>query len=258
MFGTKRPIVTPEQEAAIEYCFRILLYAFGKDWLLDAPLVLPNGQFFPEKYEPTEEWGRQAFRRVCELMHLQPERATPEFMRDHRAELSDKGIHVVAAKGNAAGLYFGEQFETGRGPATVGISISLLKQPERMTAVMAHEIAHVLILGYGIIPPDFEYMEPLTDIMTVFSGFGIFSANAAFAHETGNWGWQVWRTGYLSEREFAYALALFAWLKGETKPVWTRELRKNVRVFTETTLAIFRATNKPQTILSAKCDPSAS
>jgi len=114
-----------------------------------------------------------------------------------------------------------------------------------MVAVMSHELAHVLLLGGGKISRDHERMEPLTDLMTVFSGFGIFTANAAFVHTSGTRGWQVSRKGYLSEKEFGYALALFALRRGETKPAWTKELRKNVRVAMESTLAQLRS-NKAQ------------
>jgi len=55
-------------------------------------------------------------------------------------------------------------------------------------------------------------MEPLTDLLTVFLGFGVFTANAAFRieqHQDGrSQGWSARRQGYLSEEEFGYALAV--------------------------------------------------
>jgi hypothetical protein len=58
-------------------------------------------------------------------------------------------------------------------------------------------------------------MEPLNDLLIVFLGFGIFTANAAFRFETvsggKSHGWSARRLGYLSQEQFGYALALFAY-----------------------------------------------
>ena len=55
-----------------------------------------------------------------------------------------------------------------------------------------------------------------------FTGFGIFAANTAFAfaqHGDGfSQGWRSQRNGYLSDRAWAFALALFGTLKGEPAP----------------------------------------
>ena len=52
-----------------------------------------------------------------------------------------------------------------------------------------------------------------------FSGFGVFSANRAFSFQQHgdafSQGWKTQRNGYLSERTWAFALALFLALKDE-------------------------------------------
>jgi hypothetical protein len=78
-------------------------------------------------------------------------------------------------------------------------------------------------------------MEPLNDLLTVFLGFGIFSANAAFRFEqhtnNNSQGWSTRRLGYLSEEQFGYALARYAFERGETKPEWRSLLSTNVAVY---------------------------
>jgi hypothetical protein len=98
---------------------------------------------------------------------------------------------------------------------------------------MAHELAHVHLLGDGRITHDEQDHEPLTDLTTVFLGLGIFTANSV-VHESrwsaDGWsGWRIGRQGYLSEPMYGYAFALFAWARGETKPPWQNHLRLNVR-----------------------------
>jgi hypothetical protein len=234
MFRAK-PVLTPEKAQWLESSFDFLGSLFGEDWVVNAPLVLPNAEFFPREYEATEEWGTYAFDRVRELMRVPEDGLFLEFTPDPADELRDAGVQLTGRTSGALGLHQSLQSDEGAG-AHITILKSLLKEPEKMVATMSHELAHVLLLGGGKITRDHPRMEPLTDLMTVFSGFGIFTANAAFEYRSGMRGWRVSRAGYLTEQEFGYALALFALRRAETKPKWSRELKKNVRVAMESTL----------------------
>ncbi len=142
------------------------------------------------------------------------------------------------------GLYHEMKTEEGTPRAKVQINGTMLEEPETMIATMAHELAHVLLLGDGKIPRDLEKMEPLTDLMTVFSGFGVFNANAAFVQKRDSRGWSVGRLGYLSVQEYAYGLAVFAWIRGERDPSWAKELSRTVRVYMQDSLRYFRESNR--------------
>jgi hypothetical protein len=80
-------------------------------------------------------------------------------------------------------------------------------------------------------PKDEENPEHLTDLLTVFLGMGVFTANAAF--QFSQWdegmmsGWSAGRQGYLTEKMYGYALAVFAWIRGELKPKWAKNLSPN-------------------------------
>jgi tetratricopeptide (TPR) repeat protein len=81
----------------------------------------------------------------------------------------------------------------------------------------------------------------LTDLLTVFFGLGIFTANSVIREA--NWrvgrfsGWNLSRQGYLGLAEYAYALALYAAARGERKPDWLRHLRPDL-------LALFKTEGK--------------
>ena len=228
--------VRAEQREWIENSFELLTQLFGSERLQKAPLVLPSEQFFPLKWEPTEEWANYAFDRVCMLMGVERERVQLEFMVDPWADLRQAGVHLETTR-NAAGLYSEIQSTS---LAQITIKRSLFDKPEKMVAVMAHELAHVLLLGDGKITRDRERMEELTDLMTVFSGFGVLSANSAHVHQSGSRGWSVETLGYLSPREYGYALAVFARARNETAPSWDRELSTNVRAYMRATLDYFK------------------
>jgi len=115
-----------------------------------------------------------------------------------------------------------------------------LSDSPALVATLAHELAHVLLLGDRRIPPDDPHMEPLTDLCTVFKGMGIFTANTAFRFDQGQSGWEARRQDYLPEEMFGYAMARFAHLRGEEKPLWERHLCVNVRDFYRRSRAVLR------------------
>lgn len=104
-----------------------------------------------------------------------------------------------------------------------------------LVATIAHELGHVLLLGDGRISAEQEDHEPLTDLLTIFFGLGIFSANAAFEYSRevrGGYGYaSTSRLGYLTEPMYGYGLARYAWIRGEMDPGWARYVDTNPRTF---------------------------
>ncbi len=104
-----------------------------------------------------------------------------------------------------------------------------------MVATIAHELAHVILLGEGRLDPEYVDHESMADLLTVFYGLGIFNANSVFSFEqwTNNQaqGWRAERRGYLTEEMFGYALALFAYARNESKTEWSSFLNVNVRTY---------------------------
>jgi hypothetical protein len=74
--------------------------------------------------------------------------------------------------------------------------------------------------------------EPMADLLTVFVGFGIFSANCALRFHGHPYGRGVGiRIGCLPEEVYGYSLAKFAIERGETNPIWVSKLSDNVKAF---------------------------
>jgi hypothetical protein len=124
----------------------------------------------------------------------------------------------------------GGTFSTSNKPeATVEITYNpkLLKTPQALVAVLAHELAHYLGHKATTPPPGGEKnWEYATDLLAVFMGFGLFLANSAVSFRqysgVGTHGWSSGTLGYLSEFELVYCLAVFCTLKkiepAEVKP----------------------------------------
>ena len=109
-----------------------------------------------------------------------------------------------------------------------------------LIATIAHELAHERLRGEGRIACDRPDYEPLTDLLTVYLGLGIFTANSAFEFSQNAYSWGTRRMGYLTEPMFGYALACYAWMRGEGDPAWARYLDANPRAFLKKGLRFLR------------------
>jgi uncharacterized protein YjbI with pentapeptide repeats len=203
---------------------------FGRERLLKARVVLPLAEYFPDDYSDDPEDVRAMLDRVCGYMGIDPATVELSVYEDRNP------VHEGQWKQGTAGLYHEEA-----GRFRVWVELSNLADPLGMVGTMAHELGHVLLLGQGRITAEVEDHEPLTDLLSVFLGLGVFTANSVlrenYWHAGVVSGWSMGRRGYLSMPMFGYALALFARARDEEKPEWERHLRPDVR-------AAFRAANR--------------
>ena len=126
-----------------------------------------------------------------------------------------------------AGLY-----EEGRTRFIVRLDEAGLSTPMDLVGTMAHELAHVRLLGEGHVDPEVFDNELLTDLTVVFFGLGIFLANSPRTWESQFTKWPdsaLIRPEYMSRPMFGYALAHLAWFRGEEKPAWATHLHWNAR-----------------------------
>lgn len=118
----------------------------------------------------------------------------------------------------------------------------------------SHELAHVRLLGEERISRDRADQEPLTDLLTVFFGLGIFAANAARDFSQSSSGWQAQRLGYLTEQMFGYGLGCWATLRAESDPPWAKYLGTNPRTYMKHGLRYLRQ-NSPKVTHSVSAFP---
>src|SRR5437588_162542 len=218
MFGWFRPRcpVDPPDKVWIERRMTWLARVLGIERCLDAQVVLPTPKFFPDPYDGEEADVRPLLDRVCCYMGVDPGRFDLHFF-DKRLD-DDR---------DPLGFYVGGERER------IEINRSELADPMSLVGTLAHEVAHAILLGEHHIDPEVADHEYVTDLLTVFLGLGAFTANSVMRESHSLVGqWYMWRIsakGYLSERSFGYALAFFAWMRGENGAAWEEYLRPNVR-----------------------------
>lgn len=229
----------------------------GATRFFNSDIVLPTAEYFPDRYERSEEALQAMFDRIARRMGLVP--ADIDVTLFASSDHLTKGLapFYSSRASGAAGLYHHDPSARAR----IEIDESQMKDPMTLVAVIAHELGHIILLRPGLVDRAEPDMEPLTDLLAVFLGFGIFTANAAFRfeqHQDGrSQGWSARRQGYLSEEEFGYALARFAYERGEMKPAWVSFLSTNVKTFTKRSIAWLAANREPQLLVHSRRDRSA-
>jgi len=223
------PVSSNEKEW-IETSYRWLINEFGAEYFLNRRTILPEQSFFPDKYVATQDCVLKVAARVCAYMDVDPQAIEFDIFSGDEDLAAKYDVKSASSNPAAAGLYYHPSDSRPR--PIVAINNSNLKNPTNLVATIAHELGHVILLGGGRISRDDKHHEDLTDLITVFLGMGIFTANAAFQFR--QWqshsrqGWNTSRLGYLSEEKFAYALACYARLRTETKPDWAKYLSMNL------------------------------
>jgi hypothetical protein len=212
--------VPPREQRWIEESMSLFRRELGTG-PLRRPVVLPTPEFFPEPGTGTDADIDPIFRRVCRYAEVDPAAITVEvYGGDQEAELA-RAAGLTYESRSAAGDY---RHEGGR--AVIGVDRAAVAWPERLVATIAHELAHHRLRERGL-DTDRADREPLADLLTVYIGLGVFTANAAFEYRSDLRRRSTRRLGYLTEPMFGYALACFAVLREETEPDWAGAVDAN-------------------------------
>ncbi len=223
MFGFFRPSSCPCDPAAkawLEKRLRWLSEQFEDSAFSGLPVVLPTRHFFPDPYDGSQASVRRMLDRVCRYMDVEPDRVVLKLVsRAGKVEMvNDAGRYLP----DAAGTYrpSGEN-------SVITIDRADLDPPINLVGTMAHELAHVRLLGERRIKSSVFDNELLTDLTVVFMGLGIFLANSprAWHSQLSKWpGTTLNKPEYMTAPMYAYALAHLAWFRDEPRPAWAKHL----------------------------------
>jgi hypothetical protein len=131
------------------------------------------------------------------------------------------------AIGSAAGTY-----SEGDGKFEIRISRGQLHDPMSLVGTIAHELAHVRLLGENRISREAFDNELVTDLTVVFHGLGVFLANVPRNWQSDNKRWpgnDLVRPEYMSVPMFAYAMAIRSQMRFEPSHRWIKHLHPSAR-----------------------------
>jgi hypothetical protein len=242
-----RSHVSPEEKAWIERRMIWLKEQFGSEPIRRTPLD-PTSESLPKKWDCSYTAGADLFNRLCTFMLLDASTLHLHlFSKSESHEIDSPSAGYTQSRG-PAGVYVQPK---DRPKSVIALEEGGLQQPAQLAATICHELAHVHLIGSKRLKPDENDGEPLTDLLTVYFGAGILTANSAFQFnqwQSGTWGgWSASRHGYLSEAQFGYALACFSWYRGDLGAHWRKHLRSNIEFYLSDAMH-FLATTSDTTI----------
>jgi hypothetical protein len=194
--------VSEEDQAWIEKSLYWFTTQFGYDPVQRRTLVPPD--FVPAGYTGTDDDIRRLFALACPAMGTSTDRVALRFVGEPALD-PEAYRYVVHRESFAAGVFLNE--ESGY---VIELDREIARDPQMIAATIAHELGHVRLNGDKGVDPAGEDAERLTDLVTVFFGFGVFNANAAYRISEANSRKSIRRLGYMDQRMFGYALACYA------------------------------------------------
>jgi hypothetical protein len=228
MFGWLFPPSCPCDPAAKAWVERRLLWLneeFDDHVFNGRRLVLPTREFFPDPYDGSRRAVRTLLDRVCGYMDVGTDLVALKCIsRAGRLGLVNEAGQYLP---DAAGTY-----EEGERKFVITIDMIGLEDPVGLVGTMAHELAHVRLLGESRVLREEYDNELLTDLTVVFFGLGIFLANTPRTWDSQYTRWpgtDLLKPEYMTRPMFGYALAHLAWFRGEEKPAWAKHLHWNAR-----------------------------
>ena len=228
MFGWFRPScpLPPPAKQWVEERLEWLADQFGRDVFVRRSVIQPTDDYFPDRYDRSFDAVQNLFEQVCGYMDVDSNTVSLRFFKNG-SPLYLEDDRGQAVTNDAAGLYEDDGSRT-----LIHLDTGQFHEPADLVGTMAHELAHVRLLGEGRVSPDIFDNELLTDLTVVFHGLGIFLANSPrnWPGQNSFWpGTEIPRPEYMSMQLFGYALAHAAWLRREEKPEWAYHLRPNAR-----------------------------
>lgn len=205
----------------------------SKVFYKETVLVNPSKEHFPGQHESPEGMAKLIFEQVKEFAGLS--HWPFQLVSDEVVESIESPRLLIN------GIMRGSQGVTSNtdeklNKLIVPYNPGLLRDPQVLIATYAHNLAHYLGLLAQEPPPGGQENWPhITELLAVFSGFGIFMANSAFTQKIRSCsscsGPAVERTNFLSQYDISYALAIFCALKGISKADANRYLKTSLRPF---------------------------
>lgn len=191
---------SPEaQDWALEHLAE-LIRVRGASTFLSAPLLEPSDRDFPDRWTPDEAGVERLVRRILNYAGMKSFSPQIEIYDGPEAMEASTGGHA----GQVAAWFEGLDRDTAR----FGVDVDSLNAPDALVGILCHEVAHAYRDCHGLTYFDRTQDEPLTDLTTVFLGFGILTTNASHIYRADSVSYGHSQAGYITPEMWSFALAV--------------------------------------------------
>jgi hypothetical protein len=183
----------------------------GPDPLLAGPLLLPHPRFWPEPVATRGQGAATLLRRLLAYAGMGEMGVEIEIGASRPREFVDEpGGDEEDPLHHAAGWFMGIE----SGVCRFGVSDATLADEETLIGTLGHEAAHAYREHHGLVVVSRDVEEQLTDLTTIYLGFGFFTLQSSFQFKTGHYDASGQRLlyerkmlGYLRPGQLAFLLA---------------------------------------------------
>lgn len=231
-FLKQEPVLDEESTVWLFDTFAWALQQFDAQVFTEqTALVLPTNDFFPGREESVEGMARLIFKQVQDYVGLAhwPFELVHEQVFQPIDYVLLSGFPRDRAVGHALPVVSNELV------LPVPYSPELVRNPEALIVSYVQTLAHYLGSIASEAPPGGAENWPQTrEVLTVFLGFGVLSANSAYLAPGGCGSCRVGmptRPSFLSQHDLTYALGIFSVLKGINAGDVTRHLKSSLKSY---------------------------
>ena len=203
----------------------------------DHPVVVPHPGFYPMDYGLTNTlMVDELTRKLCGVMKVDFGSLSVRLVDETTPHTRD------AVPGEPyAGHFSAQTYDPQLWRYVIELDRELAANPPLLTAVIAHEIAHVRLRSYRDRISGGHNVEERADLLVIACGLGLFGGNVRFKQHPELPDDRSTSLGGLSPQMYGYALACAAWLREDHAPDWidaldspvNKELKRSLRYLTE-------------------------
>lgn len=224
---TYQPTITNEDKEWLENTFIWLITSFGYDRLKSTPFLVANYETFPYTNIHSDEQFQQLFLQLCAQWEVTPDDILIKIFDDNNTR---EWTRWVVTEGSTTAGSYRHILTTDTKRFHIELARSIFSEPEYLITVLAHELAHVKLLGGNYLKSDEPDMEQFTELTCIYFGFGVMMANTTQTKELTRL-----NAGYLPNQLISYANALICFitqhnpenyysiLNGNTKDLFKRD-----------------------------------
>jgi hypothetical protein len=202
----RKPPLEAREKAWVETRLHYLTDYWGLEQLLNAKTILPTEEHFPEIVEGEQDTPQKLVVRIIDQF--------PITATDIQLQLVD-----------------GDPPSRGQDCATGCCSVPTKNQDSRaLVAAIAQAVCRALLVQRGHVSEEAYDLDRLAELMSVFTGFGVFAANTADQRRL------------LPARMVSYGQALCAWMRDDLRPGWEAFLEPDPAAVFRSSLKYLRKT----------------
>lgn len=151
-FRKSRKIECPipeENRLWMEDAFRWLLKEFGKEEIISRKILRPTPEDFPFNFDQTENDAFTLLPLVAAQMEIDPEKIRLQFYDQTLLEFSAGAGGRIFSQQTPGEQYSAGTYNTQKkaGQFVISIESAQLKNTENLVATLAHEFAHIKLIG---------------------------------------------------------------------------------------------------------------